>query len=74
MDKKHNTKLGLDVVWLYNRGYTFLAASRETGYSMQHIARVLRGERIGSTDFYAKLRKLPKKKPITGRYIPEMVR
>lgn len=72
MNDKRNKKLALSVTWLYKRGWTFKAAAKATGYSMQHIARVLRGERPGSKEFFEKLRALPKRKAVTAKYVPEI--
>ena len=58
--------------WLYRHGYSCNSCAAATGVSSAHISMCLRGLRNFSDALRERILALPKRKPVTGKYMAHM--
>ena len=58
--------------WLYRHGYSCNSCAAATGVSSAHISMCLRGLRNFSDALRERILSLPKRKPVTGKYMAHM--
>lgn len=58
--------------WLYSWGWSCMAAAEACGVSRTHKSLCLKGRRRMSPELKQRVLSLPKREPVTGKYMAEM--